>query len=48
MGKKRNDKKMNTTSIKQTQTTKRQERIKASYNKAVEANGKALEKLSKN
>lgn len=47
--KKKDEKNMNK-AIKneQTQPQSRKERIKSSYNKAVKANGKALDKLSKN
>ncbi|WP_179860754.1 hypothetical protein [Sporosarcina koreensis] len=42
------DSTMQATDKKQTESAKRKEMIKASYEKAVKANGKALEKLSKN
>ena len=48
MKKKRDDEDMNASAIRKTQTTDRKKRIQASYNRAVKANGKALEKLSKN
>lgn len=48
MKKKRDDKEVNTTANKKSQKTERKNRIQASYEKAVKANGKALEKLSKN
>ncbi|WP_167751516.1 hypothetical protein [Lentibacillus salicampi] len=47
MKRKKGDKKMNETIMKP-QAENRKERIRASYKKAVKANGKALEKLSKN
>jgi hypothetical protein len=48
MKKKRDDEEMNATAMKKTQSTDRKKRIQASYVRAVKANGKALEKLSKN
>jgi hypothetical protein len=48
MKKKRDDEEMNATAMKKTQSTDRKKRIQASYARAVKANGKALEKLSKN
>ncbi|GKV69757.1 hypothetical protein NCCP2716_22550 [Sporosarcina sp. NCCP-2716] len=48
MQNKKEDSNMQATDKKQTESTKRKEMIKASYEKAVKENGKALEKLSKN
>ncbi|WP_156418735.1 hypothetical protein [Lentibacillus amyloliquefaciens] len=47
MKKKKDDKDMNKTGMKP-KAESRKKRIQASYKKAVKANGKALEKLSKN
>ncbi|WP_175284961.1 hypothetical protein [Lentibacillus jeotgali] len=47
MKKKKDDKEMNK-SVMKPQAVKRKKRIQESYKKAVKANGKALEKLSKN
>lgn len=47
MKKKRDDEEMNATVMKP-QATNRKKRVQESFAKAVKANGKALEKLSKN